>query len=58
MAAITQDEYSALFSWKGDSLEELWDWILNALIYPEDYVKVHRSYLIVYDGGEITLLFH
>ena len=32
VAAITHDESAAVFSWKGESLEEYWDCILNALI--------------------------
>ena len=30
----THDESAALISWKGESLEEYWECILNALIYP------------------------
>ena len=32
VAVITHDESAAVFSWKGDILEEYWDCILNALI--------------------------
>ena len=32
VAVIMHDESSAVFSWKGESLEEYWYWILNALI--------------------------
>ena len=32
VAAITHDKYDAVFSWKGQSLEEYWDCIMNALI--------------------------
>ena len=58
MDVITHDEYAAVFSWKGDILEEYWYCILDALIQPEDYGKVHRNNLIVDDGGDITLLIH
>ena len=58
MAVITHDEYAAMFYCKGESLEEYWDCILNALIYPEDGGKGHRPDLTVDDGGETTLLVH
>ena len=58
MAAITHDEPGALFYWKGESLEEYWDCILNALIYLEDDGKGHRHELIVDNGGDMTLLIH
>ena len=32
VAVITHDESAAVISWKGDSLEEYWECILNALI--------------------------
>ena len=31
---------------------------MNALMWPEDYFKGHRPDLIVYDGGDVTLLTH
>ena len=55
VAVITHGESSAVFSWKGESVEEYWDCILNALIYPEDYGKGYRPNLIVDDG--VTWLF-
>ena len=58
MAIITHDEYAAVFSWKGESLEEYWDCILNNLIYTEGDVKGHRPELIYDDGGDMTLLIH
>ena len=58
VAVITHAEYADVFYWKGGSLEEYWDWILNALIYPEDAGKVQRPELIVDDGVEMTLLIH
>ena len=39
MAAITHDESDAVFSWTGYIIEEYWDYILNALIYPGDDSK-------------------
>ena len=32
VAVIAHDESADVFSWKGDSLEEYWDYILNTLI--------------------------
>ena len=58
VAVITHDESAALFSWKGESLKEYWDCILNALVYPEYDGKGHRPDLIVDDGGDMTLLVH
>ena len=56
VAVITHCESSAVFSWKGDSVEEYWGCILNALIYPEDYGKGRRLDLIVDYGSDMTLL--
>ena len=50
------DEYAAVFFWKGGILEEYWYCILNALIKPEDDGKSHIPDLIVDDGGDMTLL--
>ena len=58
MAVITHDESAAVFSWKGESIEEYWDWILNALIYPEDDGKGHRPDLIVDERCDTNLLIH
>ena len=58
MDVITNDESAAVFSWKGECLEEYWYCILNALIQPEDDGKGHRPDLIFYDGGDMTLLIH
>ena len=55
VAVIRHDELSGVFSWKGESLEEYWACIMNALIYPEDDGKGHRPHLIVDDG--VTWLF-
>ena len=58
MSVITHDKYSAVFSWKGEILEEYWYFILNVLVYPEDDGKGHRPDLIVDDGDDMTLLIH
>ena len=50
MAIIMHNESAAVFSWKGEILEESWDCIPNALIYPEDNGKGCRPDLIVDDG--------
>ena len=52
------DEYAAVPPWKGESLEEYWDCILNALIYPEDDGKGHIYDSIVDDGGDMTIIVH
>ena len=56
VAVIKHDEPAAVFPWKSESLEEYWDWILNALIYPEDDGKGHIPDLIVDDGSDVTLI--
>ena len=56
VASIAHAGSAAVFSRKGESLEEYWDCILNDLIWPEDDGKGHRPELIVYDGGHMTLL--
>ena len=58
VAVITHDESAAVFSRKGEIFEEYWYCILNDLIYLEDGGKGHRPDLIVYDGGDVTLLTH
>ena len=55
---ITHDESAAVFSWKGESLKEYSDFILNAFIQTEDNGKGHRPDLIVDDGGEMNILIH
>ena len=47
-----------MFSWKGESLKESWDCILNVLKYPEDNCKGRIPDLIVDDGFEMTVLIH
>ena len=52
MTIIMENKYATVFSWKGESLEEYWDCILNALIKPEDAGKGYIPELIVDD--EVT----
>ena len=58
LAVIKHDESADVFFWKGESLKEYWDCILNDLIQPEDYGKGHRPDLIFDDGVDMTLLIH
>ena len=58
VAAITHDEPGALFYWKGESLEEYWDCILNALIWQEDDGKEYRTDLIFDDRGDMIFLIY
>ena len=55
---ITHDESVALFSVKGESLQDYWDCILNDLIQPEDDDKGYIPDLIVDDGDEMTIIIH
>ena len=56
MAVINHDESAAVFSWKGESIEEYWECIMNLLICTEDDCKGHRPEVTVYDGGDMTLI--
>ena len=58
MDIITHDESADVFSWKGESIEEYWYCIMNALIQMEGGDKGHRPDLIIYYGGDMTLLIH
>ena len=58
MAVITCDKYATVFSWKGESIEEYWECIMNLLICTEDDCKGHRPDLIVDDGIDMTLTIH
>merc|ERR1719166_631091 len=53
-AAIATAKTSAVFAWKGETLEEYWDCTLAALTWPEG----DGPNLIVDDGGDATLLIH
>jgi len=57
-AAIARDESSAVFAWKGETLEEYWECTLNAVTWPEDDGKGQGMDIIVDDGGDMTLLIH
>ena len=58
VAVIKNYECAAVFSCKDEILKEYQDYILNALIYPEDDGKGHRPDLIVDDGVDMTFLIH
>merc|ERR1711953_562122 len=54
-------ETSAVFAWKGESLEEYWWCTLQALTWRNAQGEIDPSYgpnLIVDDGGDATLLIH
>merc|ERR1711998_198175 len=53
-AAIAAAETSAVFAWKGESIEEYWWCTLNALTWPDG----SGPEMIVDDGGDATLLIH
>jgi len=53
-AAIATAKTSAVFAWKGETLEEYWDCTLAALTWPDN----DGPNLIVDDGGDATLLIH
>ena len=57
-AFITRDEYSSMFSCKGESIEEYCECILNPLMQPQDNGKVHRPDLVVDDGVDMNFLIH
>ena len=58
MAVITHDESAPMFFWKGEIPEQYCDCILNPLIQPQDYGKVHRPDLIVDYRVGMNLLVH
>jgi adenosylhomocysteinase len=53
-SAIAKAGTAAVFAWKGESLEEYWECTDRAITWPED----DGPYLIVDDGGDMTLLIH
>merc|ERR1719412_2676517 len=60
-SAIAQAETSAVFAWKGETLEEYWWCTLQALTWYNENGEEDPSYgpnLIVDDGGDATLLIH
>ena len=57
-AAIAAAKTSAVFAWKGETLEEYWECTLAAATWPTDDGKGVGPDLIVDDGGDLTLLIH
>jgi len=57
-AAIAAAGTSAVFAWKGETLEEYWECTLNAILWPSDDGKGLGPDVIVDDGGDMTLLVH
>jgi adenosylhomocysteinase len=60
-AAIAAEDQTAVFAWKGESLEEYWQCTLEALTWYNKEGQKDPSYgpnLIVDDGGDATLLIH
>merc|ERR1712154_549183 len=53
-SAIVAAKTSAVYAWKGETLEEYWDCTLQALTWPD----CDGPNLIVDDGGDATLLIH
>src|ERR1700761_846812 len=44
-----------VFAWKGETLEEYWGCLLNALVWPD---SDHSPNLLLDDGGDATLVVH
>lgn len=57
-AAVAAAKTSAVYAWKGESLEEYWECTLAAITWPEDDGKGTGMDIIVDDGGDMTLLIH
>jgi adenosylhomocysteinase len=56
-SAIAAAGKTAVFAWKGETLEEYWECTLNAITFPAD-AQGDGPDLIVDDGGHMTLLVH
>jgi adenosylhomocysteinase len=56
-SAIAAAGKTAVFAWKGETLEEYWECTLNAITFPAD-AQGDGPDLIVDDGGDMTLLVH
>jgi adenosylhomocysteinase len=54
-AAIVEAKTSAVFAWKGETLEEYWWCTYQALVWPDEDGSPN---MIVDDGGDATLLIH
>ena len=57
-AAVAAAGTSAVFAWKGETLEEYWECTLNAVTWPENDGKGTGMDIIVDDGGDMTLMIH
>ncbi len=57
-SAIAAAKTSAVFAWKGETLEEYWECTLAACTWPTDDGKGFGPDMIVDDGGDMTLLVH
>jgi len=57
-AAVAAAGTSAVYAWKGETLEEYWECTLAAVTWPEDDGKGNGMDVIVDDGGDMTLLIH
>jgi adenosylhomocysteinase len=57
-AAAVAARKTAVFAWKGETLEEYWECTLNACAWPVDDGKGLGPDIIVDDGGDMTLLIH
>ena len=55
-AAIALNEDTAVFAWKGESLEEYWECTLMALTWPLDGGDVRGPDMFVDDGSDATFL--
>jgi len=57
-AAAVAARKTAVFAWKGETLEEYWECTLNACTWPTDDGKGLGPDIIVDDGGDMTMLIH
>jgi adenosylhomocysteinase len=54
-AAVVEAKTSAVYAWKGETLEEYWWCTYQALVWPDEEGAPN---MIVDDGGDATLLIH
>ena len=57
-AVAASPSKTAVFAWKGETLEEYWECTLNACTWPSDDGKGLGPDIIVDDGGDMTMLIH
>jgi len=57
-AAVAAAGTSAVFAWKGESLEEYWECTLAAVTWPAADSMGDGMDVIVDDGGDMTMLIH